>query len=1716
MFQFTQTLFGLGKAAKTLGVFALALSLVNCTKQRDNYLPDELRESHLSLSLVQQYSDPQTPRLQIITGDVVQEGDPALALFEKPAVKVEDHNAPSQLEFLFRDLSVVAPAQANVDVVLKAMPASLVVYMVVDSSENLSRLQYQLLESAGNGKYLVPLFSHDVTSYGVLQSSTNALGETTSIARLSKVQDWAEATDVLINKSPSARKMVTVDPGSFRSVGERVFLESHFDGAVATAAELSSDYEINIGLSTDTPVYTMVNGNYLYIYEVTTRETGGLLEDQKQALRLGTPSDSVMACTEETAALIQVNEGDQCVHVARSRVPVEHVNATLTPNSLISNQVGSYSTFLTFQPSAPGETSGLVKISRNPLPEEVLRSNSNTLDPRQYFKVADLKEGEFLMRRMLQDVPNLVPGVFTTMTGPINIVKFRFLEGRVEAFRTDATLDVGVNNPTDFETLFSIGAQYFRMEYKDPSGRALSVPRLVDTSHTDPSPDLYVKMDWTKNEIEDSGSPLSTLGFSNGLCYSSSTSRVASVDNRLDEDGALSLTIEGKYAANPQFAQLCFGRYPGYSGFSNIYGGDGNYALNERVSFRRHNPAHDDFDSLDLPVIAQKAFNFGAVTRRSYNRTASGRAGILGTEKNLAVIHDFSDGKQIEFVLKGVPEALPYNEDDGSRKVVTRDQMVDAVREVVADWNDVLRRSFKGTPFETKKDLIVLKVDGVDVHTQIGDLDVNHIYIEPSATGVPYLGVYMGTPNPRSGLYEAGNVNVFAGNIMTSAENTKRASRIKKQYLAKHRATYEEAVRRARRAIEQGPGASIRPAMDQDALARTEGFLSNLTSVVAENQADNIYASFELSPHSVALGPYEAKVSAQDVMTVSDTLTALSSRNIPNWREFMQVVDEVSRTGVRNLTEDVLSAPALANFEGYEHLWIQKGIDLALEDIRKHGADPSFFERHLISSYLEFNGDQLHVQDIAQLTSRYQELTMMYLSQYGAHAETSCFYESMDEGSEILAEMPMDELFLSMFKHTTSHELGHALGLAHNFKGSFDESNFKFPDERNTKRRSSSIMEYGDSLERAFYSGPGPHDAYALRAIYTGLVEADPQILGTIQENAQEDPETGRKLLDIEVRSTGQKFPLWVHGGKFLQIDQLLEFLISKDAPEQISEFDVLGMGIPLRPYEFCSNGFEYYDPNCNMFDAGTTAEEIVDYYIGQYNASYELRTFIQDRTRFTIQNMLANVGVSAYYFHQTRRYMDDAMFRLVNNRGTSIFRRGDGNAQNIEEFKALESVKAAVKARAFLLSVVHTPDADHNSDPDARWVPFNVTVQERDGSIGILPLVVEKRYLYGSADNDYGYLNRSSYYFDKILGLNFLTQRSSSRDLDGDILAPRAFSFLDFERFYMGVDSIEKSLIGLTLAQILSDHLHPTYVPTENGAMFSIPLSSSYSAEIPGSLRFFAGLNAVLSLHVNTIQQDYNFGADFMVSSEIGAGRLSSNSNFLTDLSRDPGNSQVERFFAFEGEYAKVANVLVDQGSGVRALMDQPMAKQIEDLTIARLDLGLRGEAVNVELSQEAIQDAIGLGTESEETLELLNENLKYNELRTQLIHSLAEAFDGTEAAAAEEVAMAEALVDDFLSLAPQIGPLLQSGQMQIVNNLMDSFRNRVKAHPSLAMVATSIQDALMNQKVDTSLARFSPDALLILPTKSSLEVRYGLMKSNMELLHIFTTILKPSARSY
>ena len=127
------------------------------------------------------------------------------------------------------------------------------------------------------------------------------------------------------------------------------------------------------------------------------------------------------------------------------------------------------------------------------------------------------------------------------------------------------------------------------------------------------------------------------------------------------------------------------------------------------------------------------------------------------------------------------------------------------------------------------------------------------------------------------------------------------------------------------------------------------------------------------------------------------------------------------------------------------------------------------------------------------------------------------------------------ELFV---KHTIAHEVGHTLGLQHNFKGSLDPLQ-------------SSVMEYVLDDETHLRSQPGPYDVDAVKYLY-GLAPEPPRQLFCQESDLDRDPTCATYDTSDE--------PLGKYWGPFFQ-RSALAFLRGADPPR----FSLNGLAAFLR-----------------------------------------------------------------------------------------------------------------------------------------------------------------------------------------------------------------------------------------------------------------------------------------------------------------------------------------------------------------------------------------------------------------------------------------------------------------------------------------------------------------------------------------------------------------------
>lgn len=187
---------------------------------------------------------------------------------------------------------------------------------------------------------------------------------------------------------------------------------------------------------------------------------------------------------------------------------------------------------------------------------------------------------------------------------------------------------------------------------------------------------------------------------------------------------------------------------------------------------------------------------------------------------------------------------------------------------------------------------------------------------------------------------------------------------------------------------------------------------------------------------------------------------------------------------------------------------------------------------------------------------------------------------------------------------TLVHELGHTLGLRHNFFGSVDQDNWYTKEELasvdiKSQVPLSTVMDYpGTNVTELPILGK--YDIAALRFAY----------------NRQVETEDGN-LVDIidEVDGKPVKSPMTV---------------TLKDLGDK-----------KLKEFMYCSDEHVSGSPLCNRHDLGTNLVEIAQYYVEKYKDRYDRANFRGDRTDFSVYQDMGYAGGVDYYMFTLRSFFE-------------------------------------------------------------------------------------------------------------------------------------------------------------------------------------------------------------------------------------------------------------------------------------------------------------------------------------------------------------------------------------------------------------------------------------------------------------------------------------------
>lgn len=1335
------------------------LTFVGCTKSRKAELPEDVQADILAIA---EFSGAYQADRDSSDPSTVPQSLRAFEQNQSARLSADEVNVPNRLKFMFENLSVSAQTAKKFEIKFLVDTRFVTAFKVVASAKELTAIEKSLAMTADevsliekslraskaelktlsqslikasneknlikmskkDGTLLVPILKYAIAGYGVIQRVKNELKEETAVLKLTATE-FKNATHIQIKSLSDGRVAI----GKSKDF-EQLFVENKIDNQVMTAAELQTNLNIGLRFLDDSArVYTRLDADVMHVYQIM--KVSELTDTQARLLKNKAGNEEVISCSDESVKSYVQSKDADCVLVLKADVPIAYTTVELAK----ANDDGSASGDFEMKTVPRSQSVGLVEIQKNSA--AVQKDITGALDPDSTVRLADLK-GEFFYRRTFEAASNMFLGR-TGTSGDMLIVQFELEDKRLVVRNQQSLITYTGQGPRDREEIMSFPVKYVRMNKISATGAALTIP-VAETTTKEKAE--YAIIDWTQNTVPNASSPLAF--YADGSCFKENSSqRVTDTDMRLSSDGILNFSLSGSYTM--QDRTDCIAMSDTNSAYwKGMY--QFNYNIVERISFKKHTQKSSDIQfAPNISSMAQEAFNFGVFTLAD-KLTESGKlANRDGSEKYMPLVHDFRDNKKVTYYLGGLNTEATSPE--------RRQLLIEATKQVVDEWNATLRYAFRGTSLKRDSDYIELIIDDGSKKAvgHLGDLDRNYIWLQelPAENGL--LGVAQPAANPRSGTVESANVIVYTGNTYDQTKRLLAATTVGRAYekeLEKQRQKFIQQSQEQNKLVisKDEVAAAAETAAVGAGKINTEGV--NKIKTARKNLTFNLKSALQaLKSDATAAKAHQTikKLPAQQ----GKKITKQSYKDNSKGEKVSYEVNQ--KTFLKKIAELSMNKSLIEN---------------------RHE-----FELAVNNAFLQFAG--IDETSKAILQKRSEQLAMAVRFDKNNKHRPGCFKYSRNDANDealVMDKDPQKNLMLNFKKNvmtTLSHELGHAFGLLHNFTASTDSKNFEFPGAKETGRNYSSIMDYIADIDQT-YAGPGPYDAHALRAAYTGQVEmADGKMAHIFSVMKQ----SGLNSL--------------VHLTK-----------------------DTLNKNGILKHYAQCSDGSLSTNAMCAQFDVGGSAVEIVKNKIADYNRGYISRNYVHDKIIFGWTQKLETINRNISLFQSIRGYLDAAFMSEFNGTG-----RPAAAAQAIIQ----DQVQAAQLGYNFFHELIRTPDARGVSAGDIKnrlvvvpyhYVARNSTKEDGaeckanpDGSFACKGYkVLEARSIYDRAvDRDK--LDTFGIGYDKFFALQFLMQSSAPRSMDDSNNS--TISYLDFEQYFLQISDPANSLTINTMLQIMTDTLN-------------------------------------------------------------------------------------------------------------------------------------------------------------------------------------------------------------------------------------------------------------------------------------------------------------------
>lgn len=1591
-----------------------------------------------------------------------------LAENEVSRYPVKSLEVPKKLEFIFKNLYIRSKNTNPVLVTFSVSPSHLTVYKIAKSLNELGTIESNLvflkdevaldaklqrtdsliekqkiskelqrlsLSKVGNKKlnsentYLIPIVQFKIENYGTLENEKKPNGEYGSILKL-KDSSWAQATHIKV--STNSDKFLPIDLNeSNKKIYKRLFTVNSIQEKFLLSKDLKGNYSIPNSIPDNSLVRTFIDESGLNVFEFVTFEQ--LDSVQQRLVKAGEGLKNIYSCDSkevETASKLKPELLNSCFIVKRLIIPVKFVELELPVVDNFGNKSG------TITPNIEADLNKNTQLIYIPSNVEYTRVEMDGLyDQNTFIKVSDIKNKEFFMRRTLEDAPETT----TFMPGeasPLSVVRFELEHNAISVKKVDLLTKnkTGVSS-IDQEEAMRIPVTYFRKVNVDAKGNRLATPDYIRTNK-----DLaeFIVVDWTENKINSADSPISAYGRSS--CISKTADMMVENLNLALHKGILNFSIE--YSVNLSQSENCFGIY--YP--QNDYNPSGTYAqftarLKERISFKYNDGSTNAPYVKQVPFNVQNALGYGVWTIGRFNPSDNGARGREGQQIDLPVVHDFRNGRVLKYTVTGLPT------DNAEKREIFKSSVI----EIVEAWNKAYKRAFEGTPYQRQHNYIDVQFSGENgITAHLGDLDHNIIHFENKFNdnhGV--LGISQVGFNDRSGIIVADSLIIYAGNVSKYVENTKRNVTIAQNYKEKL-ATFKNSLKeQAKQEIE--PSKSSNNSQDSDIEA------------APVNISNSEFAEFGAKKINKKL----AKAIQQDLRKKANLKTPKGYTKSNNrYLNRLLVNTSLVRQKISSHLDEVRKIGGTQQLQFTPNVGSAYIVN-AMKRVRSM-QNPSLIEIEGVISdeMLKTIGTKLSAKDRIQLKKSVQLGQLRTQMKQQFQNKPGCMLEPRESFNTNLKNQTFGEALKAEIFFTLSHEMGHSQGLTHNFIASFDKANFSFADEKDSPRNYSSVMDYVESSQM-YWDGLGPYDVHAIRAAHTGLVEADPFFIKNNQNS--------KNLIN----------------NKFISIDYIQNNL----AKQGWTSFSRRNVQSVVKNFKYCTDKDVGWEPTCLRFDFGTSAQDIVANQIEDYRENYINNYHAWDRLEFGYAAKSAAMSRMLNTMYNTRPYMDELFYKAVIEGANSPVALSTNEVSKTDlniETKKLEDahqaviqdyIQAAQMTYLFYIEVVSTPEADTLFNDLANRlvsVPYEYRVNGADGKpVTIKDIeVVEKKSTLDLAITPER-LDTIGIEEDRIVALQMLTMKGypSYKYLSKGL----ELSFMDFEKYVLGMAEGTQSIITRIMTSIFSDNISPLF---NNDKVVLQPIPDA-KAEVTSALRAYAGIFSILGLESQTLKDKDNFANFFKVGSSPGRGprdRIT-----LTQLGVDKNSKTKLSYWAFDN--AVSADSLVRSAAKKYFFLDNEasVTKLLESLSAAHIALIL-DDGKDQSITQKLTADLNTAKTNFSAELTKLNDANEKGIVTDEEIK-----------AGAPDIAL---MTDMVLQINDLIVQSFQSGQ-----KLEERIRDIDEQFPlfdySQKVFVKVLSNKLQNEEVSAQLQSVI--------NGGKTELKYGLIMKNLQFLNQLTFMVNP-----